>query len=476
MSIITNKSKLDKNHIVFEYNNIFYYDRLQGDNVLNVFNRQLMNVHLNQYEDTIGRVTYDNIIDISVITNENETIDDLPHNLKYLFIMSSTCTSIVLTDNVKQSIEKIIIDKSNISIFPNVSNCNKLSQLKINHSNLIDFNIDYDLPKSLREFNLYGNNIKNKNVNFSYDKLTQLLHNNYVKLNFSDNYLDYNLFPDLLARKCNLVRQGNYKHCRITHRNVGNDDINHFVNNISPLADTIFGPQSVHLSSVNRAVKKSVEIIQDYVKTNRIDVVNINHNRINKPLFWYFSVRYNLNAVGLEPTFALETTHSVTGLTYRYTFELVFAVISHLSATQKFNRDDLLERLYTELVASTMVCFTGKYNRLINSLVGILDGVYVGISEREEIQLEFAQLIQRLQEKEINKRTFANAVEEACNILINEENKGTWIDALCDYAPEPEIFENNSNYLITWDDFILDSSSKDIVGVFENGKIIFCQN
>jgi hypothetical protein len=123
-----------------------------------------------------------------------------------------------------------------------------------------------------------------------------------------------------------------------------------------------------------------------------------------------------------------------------------------------------------------MVCFTGKYNRLINSLVGILDGVYVGISEREEIQLEFAQLIQRLQEKEINKRTFANAVEEACNILINEENKGTWIDALCDYAPEPEIFENNSNYLITWDDFILDSSSKDIVGVFENGKIIFCQN
>ena len=104
MSIITNKSKLDKNHIVFEYNNNFYYDRLQGDNVLNVFNRQLMNVHLNQYEDTIGRVTYDNIIDISVITNENETIDDLPHNLKYLFIMSSTCTSRVLTDNVKQSI------------------------------------------------------------------------------------------------------------------------------------------------------------------------------------------------------------------------------------------------------------------------------------------------------------------------------------------------------------------------------------
>ena len=478
--IVTNGTTLSKNRIVFEYNNNFYHDELRGDNVLNVFNRQLMNVHLNQYEDTIGRVTYDDIIDISVITNENETIDDLPHNLKYLFIMSSTCASIVLTDNVKQSIEKIIIDKSNMSIFPNVSNCNKLSQLKINHSNLSEFSIDYDLPRSLREFNLYGNNIKNKNVNFSYDKLTQLLHNNYVKLNFSDNYLDYDLFPDLLARKCNLVRQKMYEHCRITRRNVGNDDINDFVNwlgrdvNVNPtsLANTIFGSQSVHLSSVNRSVKKSVEIIRDYVKTNRIDVVNVEHNKINTALYSYFSARYNLNEVNLLPTFELETKHSVTELTYRYTFELVFAVMSHLSATQKFNKDDLLERLYTELVASKMVCFTGKYNRLINSLVGILDGVYVGISEREEIQLEFAQLINRLQEKAINKQTFANAVEEACNILVNEENKGTWIDALCDYAPEPEIFENNSNYLITWDDFILDSSSRDVIGVFDDNRIM----
>ena len=52
----------NKNHIMFKYNNNIYYQDINNDNKLIIFNKQLMNIFLEQFEETIGVVTYDDII------------------------------------------------------------------------------------------------------------------------------------------------------------------------------------------------------------------------------------------------------------------------------------------------------------------------------------------------------------------------------------------------------------------------------
>ena len=181
MQTIQLDNKLDKNHIIFRHNNRYYSKNILGDDVDNVFKENLMNIHLNQYEETIGRITYHDIVYISVLYNYDDMIRNLPNNLIGLFVMSSTCTTLTLSEQVKQTIQNIHLDKTNINSFPNIDGCNKLRQLKIIHSNISSFNINYDLPLSLDEFILSGNKITN--ANFAYDKLRVLINNVYL-INF----------------------------------------------------------------------------------------------------------------------------------------------------------------------------------------------------------------------------------------------------------------------------------------------------
>lgn len=499
-------SPLTKNHIYFKHNEIIYQKNLIGENILDVFNRNLMNTFLNQYEN-IGNITYDNIISIYVLENRNQIINDLPSNLMHLTIMSSTCNNLIIPNQTKQNIESIIINKSNISSFPNIDGCNNLKQLKITKSNIQSFNIDYNLSTKLLEFSLSGNNIKNTEENiFSYDKLLNILSlNKFMKFNFSDNYLQYDLFPDLLARRCNLIRQFTYKYHIISFRNVAEENIQNFLamQDEQPLTATsqILSSQSVHLTSINRSVVKSVETIVSYINSNNIpifklpdnfiddnytieyiinyivNIFNINNiisNNINKKMenmLYYFLNKYKTHDFisCLITSLNIETKNSSTGYNYKETFELIFTVICNLIFENKFNKDDLLERLQIEINDSVGMCFTGKYNRLVNSLNGILDGVQIGISKNEEIQMEFESIIKKMNKNGINRITFNKAIEEACEILYDSPEKNIWLNALYDYAPEPEQFE--IMYWRTWDDLLFNYDKDCIIGIVENDTV-----
>jgi hypothetical protein len=509
-------TKLTKNHIIFRHNNIDYTVNINGDERLNIFKRNLMNIYLEQFEDTIGNITYDDIIYISTLENHDRIINDLPNNLKGLFIMSSMCNEIVFNENVKQNIEFVSIDKTNINVFPNIYGCINLYSFKINHSNITDFNINYSLPNKLREFNLSNNNITNNQ--FSYNKLLELLEKNkMVKYSFSDNYLVYNLFPEKLQRKCNLLRQFTYKYNPISFRNVGQDNIRNFVNDIidNDNADTninniLNSSQTVHLSSVNKSVVNSVNNIKDFIKKHNITQTKLknntkllNHNvleiiinyfrrkgnyddiigcKTDQDLYDYFVYEYNVSIFcerynGINSY--INTRHSITELTYLETFELVWSVFCYLIRHDKtYDPNDLLERLYIELNDSIGYCYTGKYNRLINSLVGIIDGVYVGISSQEEIQMEFGRIVEKLN-KNLPDYPYEKALCDAKEIFKNvgdDINKDDWLNALYDLEPSPiEINYNNIKYLQTWDELILDIHTKDILGVKQNNKIYFIE-
>ena len=133
----------------------------------------------------------------------------------------------------------------------------------------------------------------------------------------------------------------------------------------------------------------------------------------------------------------------------------------------------MFERITTEIGDSVLLCFTGKYNRLINSMVGIIEGVQVGFSNNEQLQLEFGKIMEKFNSKEY---TFEDTYCQAKSILefVEDGGKESWLVAIHDLRPDDTIIEyKNKQYFKTWDDDILDLSAKELVGYCMEDKIVF---
>ena len=100
MSLLHTVKKMTKNYIIFNYQNTEYYEPIDNDNKINIFNKNLMNIFLDQFTERIGRVTYDDIIVISVLENHDDIIKNLPNKLKHLIVMSTFCRSLELNNEV----------------------------------------------------------------------------------------------------------------------------------------------------------------------------------------------------------------------------------------------------------------------------------------------------------------------------------------------------------------------------------------
>lgn len=481
MSLIHTVKIMSKNHIIFNHNNNNYYKEIDNDNKLNIFNKNLMNIFLDQFSENIGTVTYDDITVISVLENHDNIIRDLPKNLRHLIILSTYCNTIELNNEVCLNIEHISIDKSNITRFPDISNCVNLKTCRISHSAITNFDLSYDLPNSLYELNLQGNLITN--LNFPYEKLLDKIEQKTLrKINFSDNYLDYNKFPETLRLKCNLIRQHTYKYNRIQPTNVANENIANIVrmnmnNGIQLKSTDFFSSQNVHLSSINNSVMNSVNNIKKLIEDNSITPVRLSFNSTcffmsyqQKLFYSYFTNDDILCYDILCYDFNMETKNSITKLTYKETFELIWSLLCFMHSKGECNLDDVVNRIKTEIEDGSHMCFTGKYNRLINSMVGIIEGVQVGFSEGEELQLEFGKIIKRFNDKTDTEYTFNNLVcdsKELLKFVKAEELKQPWIDAIYDLMPEPEIITyNGTKYWRTFYYDVLDLYDKSLVGYY----------
>jgi hypothetical protein len=475
--LLRNARITQKNYIVFQHNNQDYYQPINDDTKINIFNQPLINIYLEQFEETIGKVTYNDITHISILENHSRVINGLPCRLKSLIVISSMAGELVLSNEVKETIELIHIDKSNISKFPDISNCHKLKVLKLNHSEITKFNITYDLPNSLLELNLQNNLITNNN--FSYGQLLNAVKK--TKFNFSDNCLNYDAFPNELAYKCNLVRQFTYKHNKIKLANVGDENIRYFINqhcnNADDNANNLFGNQNVHLSSINQSILSSIDKMKDYVNTHNVPMLKIPKDSYswisclwhNEEMLIYKHLLKNKN---LTKSLECSTLNSFTNMTFSQTFELISSILDFKCKKGQINLMDAIERMETEINDSIGLCFTGQYNRLINSMVGIIEGVHVGFSSNEELQLEFGKIIEKFNK---NISTFEELCCHAKNILINtnEHVQYTWMSAINDLKPDDTSFNyNNKTYLKTHDEFILDCLTKDVLGYSSDNNVI----
>lgn len=497
--LLNNKTFIEKNHILFRKNNHVYYHKLDGDNVLNIFNRPLTEIMLLQFEETLRiHVTYDDIIKISCLENHDIRVTNLPTQLEELYIYSSTLETIVFPPDI----QRVSIEKSNISALPDISQCDRLVFLKINKGNLTTFN--QNLPRNLLELNLCGNNLTNKEGAFHFHEPNkEIIMPKKFKLNLNDNHFVYDPLPEYIKNKVGLLRQGTYKFNRITFRNVANDNIRNNIQNgffrqgqgqgqgyQEEPQHILAGGQTVHLSSINKSAIDSVKIMKEYINTRQWTVKKYNLDNLCR----LFGSSLKRNTF-LEEQINREQQHSVLKITYKELLEIVLCIaVNHTS------KDDILERIKSEIDDSVGYCFTGIMNRLINSLVGFIDGVKVSISVKEEIQMNVQAIIKQYIAKKVSFRDSMCQVNDLfdipTDILVEEkispEYKQSWMDGLADYYEEDEndivIKTMGPNepieFLMTWDDllvinkakhrvYLMDDKLADVIRIDTDDKYIY---
>lgn len=482
-----------QNYIVLEKCGRKYFKELAGDNIDNIFDKNLINIYLEAFtEKTINNVqlVYDDITEISVLKCKKNKINKLPNKLEKITVKSSFCTKFILSPINAITMTHITLVKTNLNTFPDISQCTKLVSLRIMDSALSTFSISYKLPTTLTELSLAGNVLTNDNFNYS-----ALTVNHIKKISLSDNALDVSELPALLIQKSNIRRQNpdktpsiieinninemNINNIVNNERNINNilnnmnHNANHNVNhNVNRHAKIFNSTQTVHLTSVNKSVIESINVINMYIEKYELNqnpkyYFNYNSNLytlldwIKNMLFtttknnnddilsWIYKYGINYdNDIRFHPT-----KHGITGLKYEDLFLKIWKVMNHLIDNNEFEKDSILERLATEIIDSRGHCFTGRFNRLVNSLCGILDGIYVGISTTEEIQIEMGQIIEKLNNNK--SYTFKDAYCDACETLRSSPDKSSWMSALMDLAPEPTtILINDQIYLLDWDDIV----------------------
>ena len=352
-----------------------------NENSNNIFTRGIVNVLLEPYFETEGiHLTYDDISSIIINDYSCKIIQNsFPIGLKKLEINRSVLDTIPI---FPLTIEQIIIRESNIILNEDFTKYPNLKHLHLMVNSII--------------YGIYPDNIykiiKNKN---------------------KSNTTYYNPVPLRIQ-----VPQ--------------DTNMAHLVNN----------SQSVHISSINKSICDSIIIINkladEYpVVENPLDIL-INSEKNYSIIYSIINKLFNntkSNSLKENIKFWLDCNdkHSLHQITFSTLFEKVIRIIINHE-----HKEDLLERLRTELQESIGLCFTGRMNRTVNSLVGFIDGVKVSFSIEEQIQLESSEIIKRLNSKTI---TFEQATLEMLNIFNDEEIKNdtrliqlkdAYIDALND--------------------------------------------
>lgn len=465
-------------------NTIVLYNETHGKHCMSIlnsneiFDRELMRNLLQAIEDKL--YAYNDIRSIQVHNMLNITeITELPDNLEELTIHKSTL-SILTIPTTCTKLRSIDISETNLTRIPEIHFLTNLFTLKVTKSNL-KF-LPKVFPDSLANITLSHNSLSETTVDVSTfpTTATVLLFNNW----FSN---DRRTIPQNAVRNQNLIfgtqRIGpvaepslitNYGLERQTAHNllqdaiVANRTIRLIGNDVwrqppvqldtTSTLNMFASTQTVHISSVCNSVTKSLQIIESLTaKTYRVEkeTALINEliyefyekvdrsSSIWKQALSWFAINpnkiQNANIIAnIRYWVGLPDVHTKTGITYKTLLSRIWLLIK-----EHPQRNDFIANVKIELNASLGVCFTGRLNRLVNALVGFIDDIRVGISIKEQLQLEIGKLVAKLSKGELSYadcKKEITALFEDPDVLedtsITSYYKQSWLDALEDYRPE----------------------------------------
>lgn len=437
-----------KNNIIL-YNTQFGHHRFSLLHSYEIFNRTNMVNLLEAIENKIYK--YDDIIEIDIYClPEIKVINDLPHKLKVLKIKNTILETLTIPKDCVD-LREIYIKDSNLRAIPEIHFLTKLTILNIENADLIC--IPSRFSTSIISINLSGNSLSEHNIDLTF------FPKNIPIILFNNNFSSKLSIPEY--QFC-YGTQGNRIHKPITNYMLQRNEITHLLqtNKITNLLDnavkeqSMFTRQTVHISSICSSVAKSILKIKEltdknYQISNKKQLIaelmdafyaNPKHSNWFETFLYFFNMKLSDNDTIANLNYWIDSpsVHSKTNMTYSELLARVWILIKNHE-----QKNDFILNVKTELNASVGMCFVGNINRLVNSLIGFVDDINVGISIKEQLQLEIGKIIAKLTTKEI---TYKIALKEITTLFddheVNEDEtvteyyKQAWLDALEDYNPE----------------------------------------
>jgi len=408
-----------------------------------VFNRNIMTILLEQFEDDI--YTFDDISTIIINDFIHTKIEDIPINLKKIEIINSYLNSL---PQFPVSIEIIIINTSKIALSEDFTKYPNLKQLKmgvLSDTNstypptLIFKHINVNIRSFYRKENYFVMPVEGvKQVN-SLINNSQSVHISSVNKHICDSLL---VIDELAAKYTKLENPildifSNRKIIKDKKKKNTNTRKWSKNKNGSLLSiSTLYNFMNSISGNPTRIEKTHVQE-QEEEEPEEED----GHNLITKMINWYSESKIDSRLIKEIMVWNSQESivHSIHKISFSQLFEKIVRIIIHHK-----QRVNLTERLKTELTDSIGYCFTGRVNRMVNSLVGIVDGIKVSFSHKEQLLIESQMIIKRLMNKKI---TFEKAQEEMKEIFNDDEVRKdpllvglekVYIESLQDYLEDED--------------------------------------
>ena len=453
-----------------------------------VFNRNIMTILLEQFED--DTYTFDSISTIIINDFRRPTIEDIPINLKKLEILNSSLNIFPIFPN---SIETIIINTSSITLTENFTIYPNLKELKMGV--LVEINsifppslifkhirtgrgpIQYPrIDMRINNNGVFGDHFPVAPRNQTRDEIEKQVNsliNNRQSVHISSvnrNICDSLLVIDKLAEKykkrefpildifqvtkvkTKVKTKVNTKVNTRARNNINQNNNQNIIQNNKSIRQTFWGWID------NFFIYKSIIVEEPLIVNDLFEQLIVpdepeeleeleeleepeqpDHNLIQTMINWYSGSKTDSRLIEEITIWNKENTiiHSIHKISFSQLFEKIVRII--VNHEQRVN---LTERLKIELTDSIGFCFTGRVNRMVNSLVGCVDGVKVSFSYKEQILIESQMIIKRLVDKKI---TFEKAKEEMREIFNDDEIRKdpllveleeVYIESLNDYNEE----------------------------------------
>jgi hypothetical protein len=400
---------------------------------------------------------YDKAIFIDICdTNETEYKIPLPSSLQVLKCNKNKFRSL---PEMPASLRNLYATSNRLKVIPNISKCTELEVLDLTDNEIEE--ITGFIPPSVRTLGLGFNKIRN--INYS------------VIPSEAHTVLSYNFITVSPPRDKSSRIQ--FDHNEIRTRAIGN------VTAVNDIFETEIVPeerklniyndsQNVHNNHINKTVNASLEYIINYhpkytssndflsdiivkycifMKKSKNDVIESKDDDI-KPkkrnafiqIFYdLFDIKstneFNIIKIAHSPTGKfieswcnMQQIHSIHGITFKELLKHVWEIIQDHE-----HRAMLEEILFQELNASQGVCFTGRFNRVINVLSGFVDEVHVGISDKEQMQNQIIMAIRKARDvygDDTDEYRY-RAREEVGKILdsfdiMDEKSRNDWLDSI----------------------------------------------
>lgn len=345
---------------------------------------------------------------INVFCNKVESLEHLSGciNLKELYCSSNKITSLRGLENCV-NLEILSCDRNQIVSLESLRNCTNLKELLCSSNQLTSLQ-GIENCISITHLHCDHNQLESLEPLCKFVNLREIVcGNNHINdvepLKFCTSLSDLlcennriqSLSPLYQLRDISYIRwQGNPIEMNIqTERFLEKIQIRFDFGSLQVYSDG----QNVHNSSIQKSVSDSINnLLKDEINIGLGTCLNEIEKCVSESQFDEINRWCSDNII-----------HSYLNIKYS---DLILYVWNRIRSSE--HKSDLIEILKSNINDSISYCFTGRLNKLLNTLCGFYDDVHIRISDREQANNVLYLLIKRYSDKDQIKKHLRNELEE----------------------------------------------------------------